>query len=503
MKGKRTILALLFALALAVGLFLGDVFRTPQSGFADPAQRHELRKGVKELQDFADKLGTLFQRVAEYASPTVVAISSERTVRYRSPGVPSPFGDPWFDRFFEDDPFFKRFFGPQERQFRRESLGSGFIFDEDGYILTNNHVVEDADELKVRLSDGRTFKATVVGADRDMDIAVIKLKGDFGKLPSIELGDSDSVHVGQWVIAIGNPFGLKHTVSAGIVSAKGRTGMGISKYESWIQTDAAINRGNSGGPLVNLKGEVIGINTAIVSSSGGNVGVGFAIPINMAKSVLPELKRGEKVVRGYLGIVGKNLTPELAAGFDYEGTEGALVDEVTEGTPAARARPVGAPGVAPGLKAGDIITEYDGKKIRSFEDLFNRVGATRPGSSVKLKVWRKGKELTFTVTVERRDEMLAEGTWRGIRVESLTEQKGLEFGRRGLKGVLVAEVAPDSPARGILSPGDLILSINRQTVQSVEEFRRLIARTSPEEAVLVRFYDRDRGYARFEVIPGE
>ena len=498
MKRERTAIALLFALALVVGLFLGDVLRTPQSGFADPAQRRELRNDLKELEDFADKLGTLFQKVSEYASPAVVAISSERIIRYQSPGSSSP-----FDRFFED-PFFGPSPAPRERQERRRGLGSGFIFDKDGYVLTNNHVVEGADKLEVTLADDRTFNGVVVGTDPDTDVAVIRLEGDFGDLPVIELGDSDGVEVGQWVIAIGNPFGLTHTVSAGIVSAKGRTGMRIAPYESWIQTDAAINPGNSGGPLVNLKGQVIGINTAIVSGSGGNVGIGFAIPMNMAKAVLPELKRGEKVVRGYLGIYGRDLTPELAEQFEYGSGEGALVNEVIEDSPAAKAKPVGAPGVESGLKPGDIVTEWAGQKVRSFGDFRNQVAATKPGTSVNCKVWRNGKELTFKVALEKRSAEVAEAAWRGITVQPLTEELAQQLGRRGLAGVLVADVAPNTPAEGKVSPGEVILSVGRVGVTSVEQFLQLtrdIERTAAEKAVLLHVFDGQR--FQFVLIPGK
>jgi len=492
MLRKKGLITLLFALGLTLGLFLGDVFRTPEPGLADPQQRGKLRTELNDLQGFAHQLETLFQGIAEYVSPAVVYISSEKTVKYRVPGL--RFRDPFFERFFNDEQL-RRFFGPREREQTQRALGSGFIFDKEGYILTNNHVVAGADKVEVKLADNQTFRAEVVGADEDTDLAVIKIQGKVPELPVVELGDSDSVRVGQWVIAVGNPFGFEHTVSTGIVSAKGRA-LRMARYESLIQTDAAINPGNSGGPLVNLKGEVIGINTAIASTTGGNLGIGFAIPINMAKSVLPELKRGEKVVRGYLGIYGQNLTPELAGQFGYKGKGGALVQEVQEGTPAAKARPVDS-GVGPGLKPGDIITEWNGQKIKSFDDLRLRVAGSTPGSTVGLKVWREGKELSFKVVVEKLGMEVAEGGWLGIRVQALTEEMARRLGRSGLKGVLVADVAEDSPARGAISPGDVILSVSRQKVESVGDYRRLISQTSPEKGVLLRFYNGQRGYAQY------
>ena len=487
---KKVTIATFLAIGLTVGLMLGGVFTTPQSGLADPAERQALKKELKDLSDFTAKWEQSFRKVAEYASPAVVYISSEKVVEMERRQMPGPFGDDFFDRFFR---------GPEQRQFRRRARGSGFIFDKEGYALTNSHVVRGADELEVKLADGRSFNAEIMGTDDATDLAVIKLKGDFENLPTLDFGDSDEVDIGQWVIAIGNPFGLKHTVSAGIVSAKGRS-IGIAQYESLIQTDAAINPGNSGGPLVNLQGKVVGINTAILSQSGGYMGIGFAIPSNMAKSVVNTLKKGEEVVRGFLGIHGKDLTPELAQEFGLDTAEGALVDNVIENSPASKAEPVDSPDVDPGLKPGDVITEWAGDEIQDFQDLRLKVAGIQPGESVRVKVWRGDRAITFEVTVERRSQTAMAGdNWLGIRVQTLTDEIKRQLGE-DVEGVLVAEIEPNSPAAEHVSPGDVILSINHEPVEDVESYRQLVAATSQKKRALVRFYDADRGYAQFVLI---
>lgn len=487
---KKVTIATFLAIGMTVGMMLGGVFTTTQSGLADPAERQALKKELNELRDFTAKWEQSFRKVSEYASPAVVYISSERVVEMERRQRPGPFDDDFFDRFFR---------GPQERKYRQRARGSGFIFDENGYILTNNHVVEGADELEVKLSDGRTLEAEITGTDEQTDLAVIKLKGDFEQLSALEFGDSDNVDIGQWVIAIGNPFGLKHTVSAGIVSAKGRS-IGIAQYESLIQTDAAINPGNSGGPLVNLEGKVVGINTAILSQSGGYMGIGFAIPSNMAKSIVASLKRGEQVVRGFLGIHGKDLTPELAEEFGLEANQGALVDNVIEDSPAAKAKPINSPGVEPGLKAGDIITKWAGDEIKNFQDLRLKVATVPPGETARLQVRRNGKTIIFEVNVKERTEMAMGGeNWLGLKVQTLTDELKQKLGAE-VTGVLVADIAPDSPAREFISPGDIILSINRKPIKSVENYQEMVAQTTEKKRALVRFYDADRGYPQFVLI---
>ena len=332
-----------------------------------------------------------FADLAEKLKPAVVNISTSKTVRsgglqmFREPfGQGSP-----FEQFFGDD-FFRRFFGDiPERQFEQKSLGSGFIISEDGYIFTNNHVVEKADEILVKLSDEKEYKAKVVGTDQNIDIALLKIEPD-GRLPVVTLGDSSRLRVGDWVVAIGNPFGLNQTVTAGIVSAKGRV-IGAGPYDDFIQTDASINPGNSGGPLFNLAGEVVGINTAIVAQGQG---IGFAIPVNMAKDVLDDLKTRGKVVRGWLGVSIQEISEDIAKNLNLKSREGALVADVFEGDPADKA----------GLRTGDVIVGIDGEKVKDTHDLLQKIARMRVGQKTTVQVLRNGKEMIFSVTVSERPD---------------------------------------------------------------------------------------------------
>lgn len=507
MRRGTTLLVVLLG-GIVTGLLLSGVFSTPASELAaaergpgpalvaaaaaGPAVTAD-EEALAELREFAGKFETLFQTVAGEVGPAVVLIESQKTVRVRVPTFRfrSPFDDLFGDPLRRSDPSFRA--PPRERQETRRGLGSGCILDEEGHILTNNHVVAGAEELKVRLLDGRTFDARIVGTDEKTELAVIQIQGEFEDLPTCRLGDSDEIRVGQWVLAIGNPFGFKHTVTAGIVSATGRR-LGMADYESLIQTDAAINKGNSGGPLVNLRCEVIGINTAIFSRTGESLGIGFAIPINMAKDILDDLIAGREVVRGYLGVMIDDLTPEMADRFDFEGTDGALVHHVWEDTPAEEA----------GMQPGDIIVEYDGHGVKSQSEVRQRVAATDPGTKVKLRVWRDGEETQVTVKVgdlaEARVGSLAAGQpdWLGLRAQTLTEEMAERLGHPKLKGVLVADVEEDSPAgREGISPGNVVLSVNRIRVTSVAEYGRVIARTKPRPGVLLHVLDADSGYARF------
>ena len=319
---------------------------------------------VKEVPgssaEFLDKLGTALSEISEAVKPAIVNISTEKTVKMRN----AP-----FDHFF-DDPFFRRFFGdrggpfggPQE--YKSKSLGSGVFVSKDGYILTNNHVVKDADEIKVLLYDKRELKGKIIGSDPKTDLAIIKI--DSNHLPVLKLGDSDNLKVGSLVIAVGNPYGLSHTVTMGIVSAVGRANVGIADYEDFIQTDAAINPGNSGGALVNTRGELVGINTAIFSTSGGYQGIGFAIPSNMAKNVMNSLIKHGKVVRGWLGVTIQDLTPELSKHFDIKAEKGVLISDVVEDSPAEKA----------GLKRGDLIIKYDEREVKDTNNLRNMAAST-------------------------------------------------------------------------------------------------------------------------------
>jgi serine protease Do len=358
-----------------------------------------------------------FAALAEQLRPAVVNISTAKTVQPRAPVFRGP-QHPGRDLFEE---FFERFFQgmPQPGPRTERSLGTGFIISDDGYILTNDHVVDGADEIKVKLADGRTFSATVKGLDPKLDLALVKIEA--GKnLPAVKLGDSDQLRIGEWVMAIGNPFGLEQTVTVGIVSAKGRV-IGAGPYDDFIQTDASINPGNSGGPLFNVSGEVVGINTAIVS---GGQGIGFAIPVNMAKQIVPQLRDDGKVTRGWLGVVVQPLSEELAQSFGLERPRGALVSEVVKDSPAERA----------GFKRGDVILRFDGREIDERNDLPRIVAATRVGKSVPVVVFRDGKEREFTVEIGKLagDEAAVAGAGEaegqlGLKVAPLTAETARRY----------------------------------------------------------------------------
>ncbi len=418
------------------------------------------------LPDFVDLVKRL--------KPAVVNISTTQVVK-ESPLAPF-FRSPFEDFFGED--FFERFFGQRPREFKTQSLGSGFIISKEGYIVTNNHVVENAEEIVVILASGDEYPAKIIGKDKRTDIALIKIEPK-GDLPVAVLGDSDALQVGEWVLAIGNPFGLGHTVTAGIVSAKGRV-IGQGPYDDFIQTDASINPGNSGGPLFNTRGEVVGINTAIIS---GGQGIGFAIPINMAKWVVSQLKEKGKVVRGWLGVSIQEVTPELARSFGLKEKKGALVSSVFPGEPADRA----------GIKAGDVIIEFDGKEVKSYHDLPRMVASTPPGKKVDVKVIRNGKELTLHVVLgelkeKERAELKGErGRRLGIMVREITPDLAERLGLEDTEGVIVIRVVPGSPAdRGGLRRGDVIKEINRTPVRDMDDYRRLMGKVKKGDVVLFR-----------------
>jgi serine protease Do len=427
------------------------------------------RAGLAGLPNFVDLI--------EQLRPRVVNIST--TSEGETSALPQPFGrgeDP-FREFWEP---FERFFGPvPPRHFRQRSLGSGFIINRDGLILTNNHVVENADEIVVKLSNDKEYKAKLIGRDPKTDIAVIKIEANDVDLTPIPLGDSDKLRVGEWVIAIGNPFGLEHTVTSGIVSAKGRF-IGQGSYDDFIQTDAAINPGNSGGPLINLDGEVVGINSAIFSRSGGNIGIGFAIPINLAKELLPELQAKGKVTRGWLGVYIQRVTPDIAESLGLDKAEGALVADVMAGTPAAEA----------GIEVGDVITEFDGQKIKDSTELPLIVARTPIGKKSAVKVIRRGKVHSLSVEIgELKDEeVVAEGAPEtfGLSVQTLTPEIAENLGiDPATRGVVVAGVEPGSAADDAgLQRGDVILEVNRETVSDLDEYRAALKKAGQEKTVL-------------------
>ncbi len=405
-----------------------------------------------------------FSGLVKKARPSVVNISTVMTVtgRMTHPFTfqgPSGPNDPLRD-------FFDRFFGDQmPKGFKQKNLGSGFIIDEDGFILTNNHVVEKADEISVKLAGGGSFSAKVIGRDPKTDLALIRIETD-QQLSPLPMGDSDKLEVGDWVIAMGNPFGLDNTVTAGIVSAKYRH-IGAGPYENFIQTDASINPGNSGGPLLNSAGEVIGINTAIFSGTGGSIGIGFAIPINMAKQIIAQLKEG-KVVRGWLGVMIQKITPDLKAKLNLKNANGALVADVTPGGPAEKA----------GIKRGDVIVSFNGKKINEMKELPYIVASTPIGATVPVVVIRKGQEQVFKAGVgelkdeeEKGFEKSSAKQQFGMKVEEVTPQLAKEFGLSETTGILIAQVDNNSPAAEAgLKPGDIILEVDQALAKTPADF---------------------------------
>ncbi|KPK49017.1 MAG: hypothetical protein AMS22_14335 [Thiotrichales bacterium SG8_50] len=425
-----------------------------------------------------------FVEVVKKAMPGVVNISTTRVVKSEG-GSPFPFfGDP-FGQPHGGDPF-----GNGPKKHREGSLGSGVIVDARGYIVTNNHVVEKADEIKVVLSDKREFKGKIIGTDPKTDIAVIKIEGK--DLPTLSWGDSDKLEVGGYVLAIGSPLGLNQTVTMGIVSAKGRANVGIADYEDFIQTDAAINPGNSGGALVNTDGEVVGINTAIFSRSGGNMGIGFAVPSNMVRSVMTELIKHGKVTRGWFGVSIQEVTPGIAKQLGLKESTGALVSETIEDTPAAKA----------GIKAGDVILEFDGKKVEDAASLRHIVAATPIGKSVRVKVVRdkSAKILTAKIVAQPKriagvdddDSQTGKGTaLAGIRARDLTPEISAQLGLEpNTAGILVTNVEVGAPAeKAGLAPGDVVLAITRKRVRtpirSVADFQKAAATLGPDESVLL------------------
>jgi Do/DeqQ family serine protease len=449
-----------------------------------------LTKDEKDKLMSAKALGKAFVEVAKKVQPAVVNITTEKTISSRS-------WDRFGDDFFRGSPFeefFRGFgFSPREKgkEYRQKQRGggSGVIVDKEGYILTNNHVVEGADKVKIRLNDGREFTATIKGQDRRTDLAVLSIKAK--DLPAATLGDSEKLEVGEWAIAIGSPFGLEHTVTVGVISAKGRSGLGTGTYEDFIQTDASINPGNSGGPLCNIDGEVVGINAMIIQPG---TGIGFAIPINTAKQILTDLIRQGKVVRPWLGISAQDLTPEMVEHFRVKEKEGVLVGQVHPGTGAEKA----------GLASGDIIKSVDDKAIKSVNELVKEIQKKRVDQKIKLSLVRNGKEMTLEVTTgampdrpegQREKEKEAEEKL-GARVQELTPPLMSRYQISGVKhGVVVVGVEDGSLADEMgLQEGDVILEINRKKIDSLKDFDKAVKDGNLGKGILFHINRKGRSF---------
>jgi serine protease Do len=469
---KSMLVAALFTLTgIVIGLAISTNFNIQSTALSQPAIS-------KEAIDTLSRVNQAMSEVAAFAKPAVVNISSSRVVTQRMQ-------NPFFD-----DPFFRRFFGDEfgsgrSGKFKQSGQGSGVIVDKQGYILTNSHVVKDADEIKIKLADMREFKGKVIGMDPRTDIAIIKI--DSQDLPALKLGDSNQMKVGETVLAIGNPFGLNQTVTSGIVSAVGRANVGIADYEDFIQTDAAINPGNSGGALVNIRGELIGINTAIFSTSGGYQGVGFAVPSNMAKVVMESLIKTGKVVRGWLGVQIQPITPDLAKEFNLSDKEGALIGDVTEDSPAAKA----------GLQRGDVIVEFSGKKVTNPVELRNMVAAVAPGQKITMKIMRNSKQLSITATVteapagaqQQQSPKSFDNLLNGVQVQDLTtDLRGRLNVPARVKGIIVTGVAGGSAADGVLARGDVIMEVNRKKISSTSDYEKVASKIKSGENVLLLIY---------------
>jgi serine protease Do len=445
-----------------------------------------------------------FAELAQRTSGAVVNISTEKVVKNKGreffgqvpgqgpeqgpgqgprQGIPSPFG--------QEDPFrefFDKFFGEMPKTFKTRSLGSGFIIDPSGLIITNNHVVEGADKITVKLIGGKDYKATIKGRDPKTDLALIQISNPPNDLVFLKLGDSEAVRVGDWVMAVGNPFGLSHTVTQGIISAKGRV-IGAGPYDNFLQTDASINPGNSGGPLLNLKGEVVGINTAILASGQG---IGFATPSSTAKSVIPQLQEKGKVVRGMIGVQVQNVTPELAKSFGLPEPKGALVAEVTSDSPAEKA----------GIHRGDIIIEFNGHPIHEMNDLPRLVANTAPGTKATVKVLREGKEKSITITItelkeekqaaQAKEEGGGEEAPMGLVVKNIDPNLAKRFRLRDTKGALVVGVEQGSVAADAgIKPGDILIEVDGQVINNAKDFQTAAGKLKKESTA--RFLIKRQG----------
>lgn len=470
---KKTVL--IFIIALISGYFAGDKLHifTTEKAQSPYTYNFQAPAGLKGE-------GSAFSDVARMVSPTVVNISTTKVISRNLSPLPNFFQSPF-------DDLFEQFRAP--RKFKEQSLGSGVIVSADGYIITNNHVIEKSEEIKVTLYDKQEYKGKVIGSDPKTDIAIIKIKA--ADLPAVNWGDSDKLDVGEFVLAFGNPFGLSHTVTMGIVSALGRASVGIADYEDFIQTDAAINPGNSGGPLVNVRGELIGVNTAIISRTGGYEGIGFAVPSNMVRSVMTQLIKDGKVTRGWVGVAIQQVTPELAKNFGLKKPEGALVTEVFDNSPAQKA----------GLKRGDIILKVNNKDIDDVEKLRNFIAQSRVGSRIALDVLRDTKPIELSLTVAELAQEAAESSidsskkgrssgenfLAGFSVMDINSDTAKQLGLPGnVYGVVIVSVEPDSAAdEAGLKKGDLIQEVNKARINNLNDFNKAVSHIRRGDTVLL------------------
>ena len=485
---------LVIAAPVVLGLLILAAFPTLVKEVAYATEKGKAMAARESLTDdqikVATSLSRAFEKVAQAVEPSVVTVqSTKKSIAVIHPDQRHlqkiPKENPM--RHFFGDRFFKEFrlepFAEGMPDFRNEmpqtGTGSGVIISSDGYILTNNHVIDGADEVTVKLDGGTSHKAKVVGADPKTDLAVLKI--DATGLVAAKLGDSDHLQVGEWVLAVGNPFNLSNTITAGIVSAKGRANVGIAEYEDFLQTDAAINPGNSGGPLVNLKGEVVGVNTAIATNTGQYAGIGFAVPINMAKSIKDSLIKSGHVQRGYLGVLIQDLNPDLAKSFKYDG-KGVLIGDVPADGPAAKA----------GLTSGDIITQYNGQKMTTVQELRNAVAATTPGKDVPIEVYRDGKVEKLSVTIGELESKvtLVEGHREtdkdlGMTVRTVTPELAGKIGLpEETSGVAITDVDPNGlAAYAGLKPGQVITNVNGTTVRDLDQFSKEVKKHDIKEGL--------------------
>lgn len=469
-----------------VGAFLSALLfvylpeKSAQENFSDESSSFSFTSPLYASSSAQVKPDLDFVRISEKVGPAVVKIESDKVEKVRVRG----FGDDFFSDPFED--FWDRFFGrprEREREYRSRAQGTGFFIDSEGYLLTNNHIVENAVKVTVFTIEGKEYTAKTIGTDPKTDLALLKVKAK--NLPFVEMGNSASLRVGEWVLAIGNPFGMEHTITAGIVSAKGRqlgVGLNTPEYQDFIQTDAAINRGNSGGPLVNMRAEIIGITSNILTPSGGNIGIGFAIPSNLAKKVVKQLKEKGRVIRGYLGVGIQPITEDTLKALNLKSKRGALVASVEPGKPAEKA----------GFKRYDVIIEVNGQPINDENDLRFKIADIDPGTKVNIKVIRDGKEKILTPTIiELEPEVEKEaakdtGKDLGISVTAMTSRLARRYGYRTQEGLLVTEVRRYSEAeRKGIKAGDIILEVNRKEVISVKELENIMKKTESGDAIIV------------------